>query len=111
MRKIKKLNFPSDKEFAMTLAPFAKLCFYLGIFSYHKKRLCARKFEATMKPNLWNPLFYIVYFFIASLALIVDIIATIINTFKETFNIFTTSRAELDFDERYVEEWEDIEYA
>jgi hypothetical protein len=64
-----------------------------------------------MKPNLWNPLFYIVYFFIASFALIVDIIATIINTFKETFNIFTTSRAELDFDERYVEEWEDIEYA
>lgn len=112
MRKIKKINWPSDREFAMTLAPLAKVCYFLGVFSYGNKKLyAAREFEAQMKPNLWNPMFYVVYMLIVLILFVSNVVLSVSKSFTDAYEIFTTSRATLPFDEKYVQESEEVEHA
>lgn len=108
MRKIKKFNFPSNKEFIIGFKSGAKVLYYLGIIRLKNRRLEGREFVADIKPVHWNPLFYVAWVLMFVVFMLVVLLTSIIQALTESYEVFCTQKARVDFDEKYVTEFEEL---
>lgn len=109
MRKIKKFNFPSNKEFMNNFKVGARILYYLGIIQLKNKRLAGRReFIADVKPVYWNPLFYVAWTMMFAVFMFAVILTSIVKALTESHEVFCGQQARVDFDEKYVTEFEEL---